>query len=105
MVNLKLHLCMQSNIKFFAENMTCYWKYFIKLGTVLDMLSICEKDCELRDLTIGKNNGFIRLFSELDEMRPAYGLTLDGAVITEIVYYNLGDNNIIIIYVWYNVYR
>ena len=39
---------------FLAEKITCYWKWIIKLGTVIDMLSIYETYCDLRDLTIDK---------------------------------------------------
>ena len=50
------------------------------------MLAICETDCDLRDLTIGKKNVFIRWFSEPSETRPIDRLSLDGAVVAEIVY-------------------
>ena len=50
------------------------------------MLSIYETCCDLRDLTIGKGNVFIRWFSEPGETRPANGLSLDGAVVAEIDY-------------------
>ena len=53
------------------------------LGTVIDMLSIYETYC---DLTIGKRNVFIRWFSKPSETQPANALSLDGAVVEEIVY-------------------
>ena len=34
--------------------MTLYWKQIIKLGIAIDMLSIYETYCDLRNLTIGK---------------------------------------------------
>jgi len=53
----------------------------VKLGIVIDMLSIYETYC---DLTIGKRNVFIRYFNEPGETRSANRLSLDGAVIAEI---------------------
>ena len=49
------------------------------------MYSIYETYCDLRDLTIGKGNVFIRRFSESGETRPANGLSLNGSVVAKIV--------------------
>ena len=50
------------------------------------MLSIYVTYCNC-DLMIDKRNVFIRWFNESSETRPANGLTLDGAVVVEIIYY------------------
>ena len=50
------------------------------------MLLIYERYCGLCDLTIGKTNVFIRWFKEPGETRPANGLSLDGAVVAEMVF-------------------
>jgi len=42
------------------------------------MLSICKTYWDLRDLTIGKRNVFIRWFGEPSETQPANRLSLDG---------------------------
>ena len=36
--------------------MTCYYKYIMNLGTVVDMLSIYDTYCDLSDLTIGQRD-------------------------------------------------
>jgi len=52
------------------------------------MLSIYETYCDIRDLTIGKKNVFIRYFREPVEAEPANELSLDGAIVAEIVYFD-----------------
>ena len=47
------------------------------------MLLICETYCDLRDLTIGKIMFYHMV--QRDEMRPANGCLIDGAVVAEIV--------------------
>ena len=46
------------------------WKQIIKLGTVIEMLSICETYCDLRDLTIGKRMFFIICLASLAKRDP-----------------------------------
>ena len=59
MVNLKLQLCMQSNIM-----LPIYFcRKYMLLGTVIDMLSICETDCDLCELAIGRRDVFMRSFN------------------------------------------
>ena len=43
-----------------AKKITCYLNGIIKLGTVIDVLSIYEIYYDLCDLMIGKKNVFIR---------------------------------------------
>ena len=39
---------------FLPENLNVIGKFILKLGSVIDMLSIFETYCDLRDLLIGK---------------------------------------------------